>query len=143
MWSSFHFQQQALHNTGLMSLQPALPLEAAVSLPSKPDLTFLPPCLLSHPFFPLNLDYLPKQPCACLCQHPRRCAAQNRKSSLERAASFFQLQYWFTVTGEGWPQPDTTGSHFGLLRVSPVFHPLSARQHAPSFSPEFMCQLQL
>lgn len=81
-----------------------------------------------RPFFVyLKLDYLPKQPCKCLCQHLGRWAAQNRKSSLERTGLFFQLQYWLTVTGEGWPQTDTSGSHFRLLRARPAFHLLSAK----------------
>lgn len=86
------------------------------------------------PFFftSLHLCYFPKEPCECLCQHPARWAAQNRKSHLERGGFFFRLQYWFTVTGEGWPQTDTTGSHFRLLRARPVFHLLSVTQHAPS-----------
>jgi len=89
-------------------------------------------CPYRPPFFFLNLYYFPKQPCECLCQHPGRWAAQNRKSSLERAGLFFCLQYWFTVTGEGWPQTDTTGSHFRLLRARPVFHLLSVTPCAPS-----------
>lgn len=89
---------------------------------------FLPPWHSLPLFFLyLKLDYFPKQPYECLCQHQGRWAAQNRKSSLERTGLFFRLQYWFTVTGEGRPQTDTTGSHFRLLRARPVFHLLSAK----------------
>lgn len=57
---------------------------------------------------------------------------EQEKQLGERAGLFFQLQYWFTETGEGWPQTDTTGSHFRLLRARPVFHLLSVKQHALS-----------
>lgn len=132
-WSSCCFHQRGLHQdkyrTHVTFYQVYHSKRQLEWLPSKADHMFLSPwhVLPPHPFFLYSkLDYFPKQPCEPLCQHPGRWADQNRKSSLERAGLFFWLQYWFTVTGEGWPQTDTSGSRFRLLRARPVFHLLSA-----------------
>lgn len=107
----------------------SLPFKAAAWVASwhvLPMASFLPP-----PFFfsALNLYYFPKS-------HVNVCASiqggGHHRTGKAAWDYSFGCNISLQVTGEGWPQTDTTGSHFRLLRARPVFHLLSVTQHAPS-----------